>query len=278
MIRDATRHQHDVRDARHTYMKLCIAILDAVTSHREVDKGPMAQLAALVPHCEHTVAWVQNSLGELPEPDNWELFATKLSLVVAQFAEQAGSHQQAGVVYRRVLAKRTRILGSDHPETLTIRRSLVWMRWNHEGNRDSIDEFEDFATACARSLGPADPMTLAALHDFAWVRAQFGADETILDDYREIVRMRQLLVGRPDLESIMAQLSVVSAVWARSRAECEKELLTLLDMVESAEKAREDAVEEQDCPTVERVNDELDLGQLWVTTMGWLDTVRARPA
>jgi Tetratricopeptide repeat len=78
------------------------------------------------------------------------------------------------------------------PDSLRRRRSAVL--------RDNVARWVEWCDQFARSLGPADPLTLAARHQIAYWTAESGERSTALDQFRSLlpVRSEQLGPDHPD--------------------------------------------------------------------------------
>ena len=75
-----------------------------------------------------------------------------------------GDHDGALAEYRDVLAAQLRVLGPDHPSTLTTRHQVareMAARGDHAG---AEAEYRDVLAARLRVLGPDHPATLTTRH------------------------------------------------------------------------------------------------------------------
>ncbi|MDQ1539047.1 MAG: hypothetical protein QOE58_3440, partial [Actinomycetota bacterium] len=84
---------------------------------------------------------------------------------------QAGDATGAAAAFTHLLDDRTRVLGPDHPETLTTRHKLAYWRGqagDATGAEAAMTQLLDDQT---RVLGPDHPDTLATRHTLAsWRR------------------------------------------------------------------------------------------------------------
>ena len=83
-----------------------------------------------------------------------------------------GDHAGAEAEYRDVLAARLRVLGPDHPDTLTTRHQVAWemaARGDHAG---AEAEYRDVLAARLRVQGPDHPSTVSAADWVTYLEAQ----------------------------------------------------------------------------------------------------------
>ncbi|MBB5953623.1 hypothetical protein FHS29_000193 [Saccharothrix tamanrassetensis] len=233
VIREANRHQDDVRDDLPGYLALCLSVLDGFTSGLTfTTAAELACWAVLSPHCEHTVAWVAEEAGALRRPLAWELMASKLTCQLARFARLTGAYSRSAGQFEAAAEVRRHHLGRWHPEVVAIRRELAWLKWEQHPTLVVLDEFAALADGCRERLGEKDPLTIACLHDVAQLKTQVGLGGRDGDSYREVIRLRGQLLGRPDAESVSAQLALVTTLWENGSDTCEEEFGRLLAMVD----------------------------------------------
>ena len=81
---------------------------------------------------------------------------------------EAGRVDDAIAGFETLLADRLRVLGPDHPDTLSTRNNLAF--WLGEAGRvdDAIAGFETLLTDQLRVLGPDNPNTLNTRNNLAF--------------------------------------------------------------------------------------------------------------
>jgi hypothetical protein len=90
-----------------------------------------------------------------------KMFLTAASTLSYLFGEQ-GDEAGAGALHSEVLAMQSRILGPDHPETLTTKANLA-ATMSRQGNYEEAKRLEmSVLRTMQRLLGPAHPHTLFA--------------------------------------------------------------------------------------------------------------------
>ncbi|MBW4720425.1 ATP-binding protein [Saccharothrix obliqua] len=212
VIREATRHQPDLRAAEQEYLALCIAVLDGATTHLTVtDPEQLSRWAALAPHCDHVVDRVDDEAL----PRQWELLASKLTRTTAVLAHLTGAHARAEALFARALDTRRRHLGDHHPDVLTVRRDLAWLAHTRDGRPPA--EYPALVRDCATLLGAHHPLTLTCRFDLAWITAQTGAGDAATA-LRDVVHAEHRALGRHDVSGLAAQLELVTALWRRALA------------------------------------------------------------
>ncbi|MFI6470909.1 tetratricopeptide repeat protein [Streptomyces sp. NPDC050516] len=85
-----------------------------------------------------------------------------------------GRWAAAGEAHRAVAAERARVLGPDHPDTLSSRYELGFALSRSSHEADALREFGEVADGRSRSLGPDHPHTLDAREETAYVLGRLG--------------------------------------------------------------------------------------------------------
>jgi tetratricopeptide (TPR) repeat protein len=108
----------------------------------------------------------------------------------AHYARQRGQYPQAVTLLEQALAGCRRVLGDDHPDTLTTMNNLATTR-RSLGDLQGVQELlEQVLDASRRLLGPEHPDTLESMNKLAETRHDLGE----LDGAREL--HEQALAGR----------------------------------------------------------------------------------
>lgn len=235
VIREANRHQTDVQQDFQAYLALCVAALDGCTSYLSTsDSHHVAQWGVLSPQCAYVVDRIHDARATFANAEQWELMGSRLTCAVAQCARLHQSYAFGEAMFRHALVVRLRYLGFGHPEVLTVRRELARLHWEQNRARCSIEEYAALADDCGDNLGDHE-LTLACLHDLALVRAHFGEVETLVEEYRAVVRLSRKLSGRTDLIGLSAQVGLVKELWDRGDDSCLAEQFKLLTMLQEVD-------------------------------------------
>ncbi|MGK5559421.1 tetratricopeptide repeat protein, partial [Actinomadura kijaniata] len=73
----------------------------------------------------------------------------------------------AATAFEELLADRLRVLGPDHPDTLTTRHNLAYWRGEAGDAAGAVTAFEGLLADFLRVLGPDHPHTLTTRHNLA---------------------------------------------------------------------------------------------------------------
>ena len=85
---------------------------------------------------------------------------------------ELGDHAAAEAEYRDVLAAKLRVLGPDHPSTLTTRHQIA-VEMASRGNHAAAEaEYRDVLAAKLRVLGPDHPSTFVTSRWVAYFEEQ----------------------------------------------------------------------------------------------------------
>lgn len=130
---------------------------------------------------------------------------------------------EAERAYRSVLGVRTRLLGEDHPETLSARHDVALVT-AHQGRWSEAEHaFMLVLDAERRVLGEDDVATLATLHCLAWVAAEQGrfADAEAL--YLQVIAAARKTLGEGHVRTRASEWHLASAIaqqgrWAEAEA------------------------------------------------------------
>ena len=130
---------------------------------------PIWQL--LVPHS----AMVLASLASEPDcPDDAVEAAAYAAYMAARYQAAQGFHAVAEAEFRDVLAAQLRVLGPDHPDTLTTRHRIACGDGRAGGSRRSRGRVPGRTGRPAAGAGPDHPDTLATRHQIAEEMAERG--------------------------------------------------------------------------------------------------------
>ena len=162
------------------------ALLDTAAPRAWQDPADWPAWRTVLPHVEalasHTTAGTDTS--------------TTAALLnrAAAFLENQGAPARAIPLFERTLADRVRVLGEDHPDTLTARNNLAYAYRSAGDLARAIPLFERTLTDCAQVLGEDHPDTLTARNNLAGAYRSAGdlaraipLFERTLDDRRRVL-------------------------------------------------------------------------------------------
>jgi hypothetical protein len=161
-----------------------------VSVHRLVQAVTIDQMSEVLAEAwrQATAAVIDAAIPEDPQqPDNWPAFAVLLPHVQATLADgtdhmermihylhSMGSYAAARELQQKIAAARGRVLGPEHPDTLTARDRLA--SWTgHAGDAAGArDQYAALLPIRKRVLGPEHPDTLATRGNLAAWTGQAG--------------------------------------------------------------------------------------------------------
>ncbi|MBT2385551.1 serine/threonine-protein kinase [Streptomyces sp. ISL-11] len=108
-----------------------------------------------------------------------------------------GRWEEAGDAHRDVAAERERVLGPDHPDTLTSRYEAAFTLSLRGRPDEALREYARAASGRQRVLGPEHPETLAARQETAYVLGQLGRHVEAHEVYAAVLAARERVMG-PD--------------------------------------------------------------------------------
>jgi Tetratricopeptide repeat len=82
----------------------------------------------------------------------------------------------AAAAYEELLADRLRVLGPDHPDTLTTRNNLAGLRGVAGDAAGAAAAYEELLADRLRVLGPDHPDTLTTRDSLAYLRERAGME------------------------------------------------------------------------------------------------------
>jgi tetratricopeptide (TPR) repeat protein len=134
--------------------------------------------AALLPHAEAVLADDSPGMARL-----------------ANYLGDRGSYAAALELQKRVLDTRERVLGPEHPDTLTARHNLA--RWTGEAGDATAarDQHAHLLPILKRVLGAEHPATLNARYNLARWTGRAGDAATARDQLAELLPIRERVLG-----------------------------------------------------------------------------------
>jgi serine/threonine protein kinase/tetratricopeptide (TPR) repeat protein len=110
--------------------------------------------------------------------------------------------------FRRVVEIRERLLGLDHPETLSAQlrfvESLAPPYSDHKGNdKEAESVARRVVAAYSRLLGPEHPETCTALHRLSWVLTRLSKFDEALAIHKRVYSAQERILGPSHLETLL---------------------------------------------------------------------------
>ena len=110
-------------------------------------------------------------------------------------ATRAGTHDRAHAEFVAVLAARHRMLGAEHPSTLSTRHALGLVRHAQGRHRQAEADLHDTLTLRGRILGHDHPKTLATRHEYARVLHTLSRLDQARAEFDLALRDRERVLG-----------------------------------------------------------------------------------
>jgi tetratricopeptide (TPR) repeat protein len=114
-----------------------------------------------------------------------------------------------------LVADSTRILGPDHPDTLTARNHLAWAYETTGDLEEAISRYERTAADRMRILGPDHPDTLTSRHNLTWAYLSTGRLAEAISLGEEVLTDRERVLG-PDHPAAIGICAVLSSAYAQA--------------------------------------------------------------
>ncbi|MET0495986.1 MAG: tetratricopeptide repeat protein [Actinoplanes sp.] len=164
LIRDASRHHLYASQKHAAYLTLAVAVLENAARSDPDDPANWSVWQEIASHAAHLLTQAE----EHPDTAKPTLAAAAVvTFKTATFFGSAGLYQTARDLLADLLPVQERVLGAEHPDTLSTRHSLAY--WTGEaGNPQAArDLLADLLAVQEHVFGPEDPGTLTTRHDLA---------------------------------------------------------------------------------------------------------------
>ena len=128
---------------------------------------------------------------------------------VASYLGQIGNYAEARALQQQVLEARKRVLGGEHPDTLTARANLA--RWTGEAGdaAGARDQYAALLPIRQRVSGPGHPRTLTVRANLAHWTGEAGEEVGARDQYAALLPTCERVLGaqHPDTLAVRANLA-----------------------------------------------------------------------
>jgi tetratricopeptide (TPR) repeat protein len=232
LVRDTNRSHLDIQERFDDYRALLMDLLGHATKGRDPeDPKTWAAWQALRAHC--------SSLLDLPGADRHDGGISPELLVrltqpahdAAHYLHATGLYAEAATEYQRVLELRLRVLGEDHPDTLTTRHARAYTLRDQGKRRLAQAEYGDVLERRRRVLGENDPETLSTRHALAFMLQTGGRLAEAQAEYEEVLERRRRVLGEEHPQTLISRHSLAFALQARGRwVEAEAEYREVLKL------------------------------------------------
>ena len=136
---------------------------------------------------------------------------------IARAYESAGRLGEAIALYEQVLADRTRVLGPDHPDTLSSRNNLAYAYISVGRLADAIALYEQTDADSVRVLGPDHPDTFVSRNNLAFVYELVGRFDEAFTLRRQTLDDCVRIFGEEHAETLASRSYLARAFRAAGR-------------------------------------------------------------
>ncbi|KAH7168414.1 kinesin light chain 3 [Fusarium sp. MPI-SDFR-AT-0072] len=174
--------------------------------------------------CQNLLPHIEPWLGRKPREEtavaNWAEVLTNVSWYMLM----AGDYSRAEILVDAAVQARRRILGLDHPSTLTSMGNLASTFWN-QGRWEEAEKLDvEVMETCKEKLGPDHPDTLTSMANLASTYRNQGRWEEAEKLEVEVMEMSKEKLG-PDHPSTLTSMgNLASTFWNQGRWEEAKRL------------------------------------------------------
>jgi tetratricopeptide (TPR) repeat protein len=131
----------------------------------------------------------------------------------------AGRRDEALAMEEEVLALRRKVLGPEHPDTLTSMHNLA-VYYGDAGRRDEALEMREEVLALRRKLlGPEHPETLTAMNNLASSYGDAGRRDEVLAMLEEVLALRRKVLGPEHPETLRVMFDLANRYADAGRAD-----------------------------------------------------------
>jgi tetratricopeptide (TPR) repeat protein len=165
--------------------------------------------SALLPH-------IDALLANLPH-DHDNATALYVGDRAATYRQFQGQTSEAVDLFQLVLTDQCRVLGDDHPHTLTTRHNLALAYRTVGRTTEAIDLYQQVLTDRRRVLGDDHPGTLNARHNLAAAYDTAGRTTEAIDLYQQVLTDRRRILGDDHPHTLTTRNNLAAAYHAAGR-------------------------------------------------------------
>ncbi|MDR1635319.1 MAG: tetratricopeptide repeat protein [Bifidobacteriaceae bacterium] len=153
---------------------------------------------------------------------------------VARLVGEVGRVDEAISLLRDVLADRERVLGPDHPDTLTTRHHIAY--WTGQAGRvdEAISLLRDVLADLQRVLGPDHPDTLTTCHHIAYWTGDAGRVDEAINLSRDVLADLQRVLGPVHPDTLTTRHNI--AYWTGEAGRVDEAIGLLRDVLADCER------------------------------------------
>ena len=127
------------------------------------------------------------------------------------------SREDSIELYEQVLAERERVLGPDHPDTLTIRNNLAGAYYSVGRFGEAIELYEQVLADRVRVLGPDHPDTLTVRNNLAGAYKSAGRLAEAVELFERVLADQERVLGPDHPDTLAARNNLAGAYYSVGR-------------------------------------------------------------
>ena len=127
------------------------------------------------------------------------------------------SREDSIELYEQVLAEYERVLGADHPDTLTVRNNLAGAYKSAGRLAEAVELFERVLADRVRVLGPDHPDTLAARNNLAGAYYSVGRFGEAIELFERVLAERERVLGPDHPDTLTTRNNLAGAYYFAGR-------------------------------------------------------------
>ncbi|WP_327064056.1 tetratricopeptide repeat protein [Kitasatospora purpeofusca] len=225
-----THHTHDTHRAVRLHALTARAARAARETTPPTDTPATVRTAAdalrnIWPEHEHTAPDLTavlrantDTLTDHADDHLWHPAAHPVLFTAGNSLLHAGLIGTAVTHWQHLTTDAERILGDDHPDTLTARANLAASYWQTGRTAEAIALLERVAADRERILGHDHPDTLTARGNLAASYARAGRTDGAVDLLRSVVEDQTRLLGPMHPDTVMSHVNLATVLTRRGRA------------------------------------------------------------
>ncbi len=141
-------------------------------------------------------------------PEDW----AEVQYAIADLLDDQGRYSSAENILRNVVAVRTRVLGSEDPDTLRGRSHLDIALWRQGKYAEAEADCRELVKLEEKVLGPEQPDTLGTLNTLANILSEQGKYPEAEAQYREVIKLREKALGPEHPDTLASRNNLAVAV------------------------------------------------------------------
>jgi tetratricopeptide (TPR) repeat protein len=162
-------------------------------------------------------------------PEEW----AEVQFVIASLLGDEGKYGDAENVLRSVIDVQSRVLGSEHPDTLRSRTRLGYSLWKQNKLAEAEQNFREIIEVEERVLGTENRETLFSRNGLCVVLFNEGKYAEMEAETRLILKIREKVLGPQDQDTLRSRLNLAVALhWQGKYAEAEERFREVIKVQE----------------------------------------------